>query len=307
AVTHHAGVRCSHLELGEYLFQHPRVRLAGSLVGTAGHIEIVLQIMTGEHAIQPPAALAGGYRQIEPSSPQRLNRRVHTIEQRGAPSLRVQIAIGIGLDNPTNLRAPQLRVAPGHRVRQGQPSGATHLPDTAHRPLHIQGSALHGDDDVVDGVGQGAVPVEDQGVHCPTPDRPCRVRSHTSPGSARTLSRPPPGNSHSREAACKNNRLPPISLIILEKSSSPYFGSPAMGCPAWRACTRIWWVRPVMGRASTSVATSPKRCTTRNSVRDSLPSGLTSTMRSPERRLFFSKGACTFFRWDGQRPRTSAR
>src|SRR5690606_14197401 len=135
---------------------------------------------------------------------------------------------------------------------------------------HIQGTARHGADDSVDRVGHAAVPVEDQGIDCPPPDRRCRVRPHTSPGSARTLSRSPPSNSHSREAACKNNRLPPISRIILEKSSSPYLGSPAIGCPAWRACPRIWWVRPVMGRASTSVATSPKRCTTRNSVRDSL-------------------------------------
>ena len=41
----------------------------------------------------------------------------------------------------------------------------------------------------------------------------------------------------------------------------------------WLAWTRIWWVRPVMGLASTSVAPS-NRSSTRNSVIARLPSGM---------------------------------
>ena len=46
-------------------------------------------------------------------------------------------------------------------------------------------------------------------------------------------------------AACRNRRFRPSSRNRLLASLSPYFGSPASGCPTCAACTRIWCVRPV--------------------------------------------------------------
>ena len=51
-------------------------------------------------------------------------------------------------------------------------------------------------------------------------------------------------------AACSMSR--PSIPEVWSRVWSPYLVSPTNGCLAQRACTLIWWVRPVLGEALTT-------------------------------------------------------
>src|SRR5690606_27635943 len=61
----------------------------------------------------------------------------------------------------------------------------------------------------------------------------------------------PPGSSKCRARACSIWRVAPASGL------PPYSVSASRGCPRLARCTRIWWVRPVSSRHSTSVTRAP--------------------------------------------------
>src|SRR3954469_23718746 len=64
-----------------------------------------------------------------------------------------------------------------------------------------------------------------------------------------TCSRPPSGRPISIERACRCSLsgMAPFPLA----SAPPYLKSPTIGVPRLARWTRIWWVRPVIGRAAT--------------------------------------------------------
>src|SRR6195256_6762297 len=88
-----------------------------------------------------------------------------------------------------------------------------------------------------------------------------------------TLNSPPCGHAKLTLCACRNMRLRPSARSSSLKAASPYFSSPATGCAACCACTRIWCVRPVRSVTSTRVAVLPKNCTGRKSLTEGLPEG----------------------------------
>ncbi len=68
------------------------------------------------------------------------------------------------------------------------------------------------------------------------------------------MRRPSSGQPNAIDAACRNIRRNPSARSRALHSRSPYFSSPATGCPANAACTRIWCVRPVWIATSIRVA-----------------------------------------------------
>ena len=70
--------------------------------------------------------------------------------------------------------------------------------------------------------------------------------------------------------------------------SPPYLSSAKSGCPVCFMCARIWCVRPVSRRHSTSV-TGPKRSSTRQWVTACLPVSLSSGNTAMRKRSFGSR------------------
>src|SRR5690606_14674743 len=121
AVADHAGLSGGYLQLIENLQEHFRVRLSSSFVSAAGDIEVTLQVMTGQHAVQTTTPLPRSYRQIESLGAQLVQRHAYAIEQPGRLLLQRQVIVPIGLDHPLRLqRILDLRIEHRNGVRQSQ-------------------------------------------------------------------------------------------------------------------------------------------------------------------------------------------
>src|SRR5579863_2962859 len=114
--------------------------------------------------------------------------------------------------------------------------------------------------------------------------RSCQLLTICGDKGAVTWSRPPSGRPMSMERACRCS----LSAISPRPRASapPYLKSPTMGVPRLARCTRIWWVRPVMGRAATQANSLPAVPITAYSVMADLASSSSLTvMRSSLPRL----------------------
>ncbi|MNR20144.1 hypothetical protein D3C85_1369720 [compost metagenome] len=63
------------------LLEHLRVRLAATLVGRPGDVEVTLPTVGAQHPIKPAAGLAGSHRQAIALGTKALQRLDHTVEQ----------------------------------------------------------------------------------------------------------------------------------------------------------------------------------------------------------------------------------
>src|SRR5256885_14738429 len=121
------------------------------------------------------------------------------------------------------------------------------------------------------------------------------------------LNSPPCGHAKLTLCACRNMRPRPSARSSSLNAASPYFSSPATGCAACCACTRIWCVRPVRSVTSTSVAVLPKNCTGRKSLTEGLPEAAARTVRSPPTRVSVRSGTSMRLAPSSHLPRTRAR
>ncbi|MNC23486.1 hypothetical protein D3C75_715150 [compost metagenome] len=146
----------------EDFLKHQRVWLATGLVSRAGDVEEPLPAIGLEHPIQPATGLAGGHRQAVTLGTEGIQRLDHAIEQRRRLLIQRNVDISIVLAEAGNLCRRQVRVQGVDRLVQGQTDDTL---DRSVAALRLAGTLcgdIHGLDDTPNGIGQGAIPVEDQ-------------------------------------------------------------------------------------------------------------------------------------------------
>src|SRR5690606_31244764 len=262
--------------------------------------------MAHDHPVVAAAALAGGDGEQITRLPQ-LDETVHhpRVEGRGLP-VEGGIVAGVALPKRRELTT----IEGGKQRRKGLPeTEPDHFPPRLRRRGRqppVPGGQLQALNDTGQGIGQGAIPVEDQQRGADAHGRRSRKWARSSGRGDSTVIASPEGSTKRSRWAWRNMRLSPAARARSLSSSRPYLSSPSNGWPANWQCTRIWWVRPVSSPTSNRVAAA-KRFTTRKWVTACLPATSARTIRSPSPTVVFSRGASMRSRPLGQLPTTRQR